>query len=438
MASTGSNSSAPAAESVGDAHLALPVERGPGAAAPELVIGIGAYNNAATIGAIGGAVRESLRGSLAGLSSRVVLAEGGSNDGTPDLMREALGPDARLTQVSYPVHPMDLLQEVYHGLPGRAHARAAIFRTAHELGAAACVILDATASNLAPEWIARLAQPVLENSFDLVVPYYLRPPHEGALTRSILYPLFRSLYGVRIRQPLAADFACSSRLVDSFLALDHWPDEAGGAVDLWTTTTAVAGGYRVCEAALGTRRHEARDNTPDLSTVIVQVVGPAFGDLQQRAELWQRVRGSASVPVFGEAPSDGPGEPIDVARLVESFRLGYRELRDVWAAVLPPSAIIALKRLVASPDSSMQMDDELWARIVFDFAVGYRLRVLRSDHLLQSLAPLYLGWVASFLQQVRDATPQAVDERVDRLGAAFERQKPYLISRWRWPERFSS
>ena len=438
MPSTGSNSSAPAAD-VGTApREAAPV--GAATGAPDLVIGIAAYNNAGTIGGLGGAVRDGLSGTLAGSACRIVLAEGGSTDGTPDRLREALGADAdRLLQVSYPVHPVDLLEETYHGLPGRPHAMEVILRTTRELGARACVLLDAGAAAMASDWIGRLAQPILENGFDFVAPYYQRAAQEGAITRSILYPMFRTLYGVRVHQPLAGDFGCSDRLIDYFLSAEGWQAEPPGAgIDLWATTTAVCGGFRVCEAALGPRRHEPRDNAPDLSTVIVQVVGAAFAELQRRVEFWQRVRGSSAVPMFGALPPEPPAESIEVTRLVESFRLGYRELRDVWATVLPPSAIIALKRLVAAPDAAMQMDDDLWARIIFDFAIGYRLRVLRPEHLLQSLTPLYLGWVASFLLQVREAPLAAVEERIDRLGAAFERQKGYLISRWRWPERFQA
>jgi hypothetical protein len=49
--------------------------------------------------------------------------------------------------------------------------------------------------------------------------------------------------------------------------------------------------------------------------------------------------------------------------------------------------------------------------------------------------PLYLGWLASFILQVRDLDAGGVDQRVEDLALAFEAQKPYLISRWRWPER---
>jgi hypothetical protein len=57
------------------------------------------------------------------------------------------------------------------------------------------------------------------------------------------------------------------------------------------------------------------------------------------------------------------------------------------------------------------------------------------EHVLRSLTPLYSGWLASFILQVHDATPEQLDERIERVCLAFEAEKRYLISRWRWPER---
>ena len=129
---------------------------------------------------------------------------------------------------------------------------------------------------------------------------------------------------------------------------------------------------------------------------------------------------------------------IDQEKLIESFRLGYRELRDIWTWVLPPRTIVDLRRLMSAPAASFHLDDDLWARIVYDFALGYRLRVLARDHLLRSLVPLYLAWLASFIIEVRDRGDLEVEQRLERLGTAFEAQKPYLISKWRWPERLRS
>ncbi len=83
------------------------------------------------------------------------------------------------------------------------------------------------------------------------------------------------------------------------------------------------------------------------------------------------------------------------------------------------------------------MPDQLWVRIVYDFAIGHRLRTISRDHLLRALTPLYLGWVSSYALELESAGAQAVEERLERLAREYEAAKPYLVSRWRWPDRFS-
>jgi len=63
--------------------------------------------------------------------------------------------------------------------------------------------------------------------------------------------------------------------------------------------------------------------------------------------------------------------------------------------------------------------------------------VMDRTLLLRSLTPLYLGWAASFVRQVRELDAAGVEARVEVLCRGFEAAKPYLISRWRWPDRWS-
>jgi glycosyltransferase involved in cell wall biosynthesis len=421
MASTGSNSSPDSAE----------VE----ASTADVVVGLASYNNAATIGEVAAAVRTGLTTHFTPSQSVVVLADGGSTDGTLDRVRQVLDGSVRLGEVTYPLATTEVLSPAYHGLPGRSNALHAILQAAGALNAQACAVVDASVMSVTPDWIERLVQPVLRGGFDLAAAYYPRHPFDGALTKSIVYPVFRALFGLRLRQPAAGDFGCSSRLLQHYLS--RWtPDGPEVGVDIWISAAAACGGFQVCEAAVGERRSEARGDAPDLSTTLAQVVGSLFAELERRVEFWQRVRSSADVPVCGDIAHvavDGP--PLDAAALADSFSLGYRELRDVWASVLPPAAIVALKKL-AERSTILRLDDRLWARIVYDFALGYRLRTLPRDHLLRALTPLYLGWLASFILQVPSADPDETDRRVEEVCLAFEAEKPYLIARWRWPEQF--
>ena len=170
--------------------------------------------------------------------------------------------------------------------------------------------------------------------------------------------------------------------------------------------------------------------------MLVQVVGALFTDLEQRADVWQRVRGSVAVPLIGDPPAITASTPHLLGdAMADTFRLGNRELRGVWAQVLPVRTLVELRKLTELPPEQLRFDDRLWANIVYDFALAYHLHVMPRDHLLRSVAPLYAGWLASFVQQMNGATLAQVEDRVEQLCLAFESEKRTLISRWRWPGR---
>jgi glucosylglycerate synthase len=425
MASTGSNSSVVTSRAE--------------SAQVDIVVGLTSYNDAATVDSIAAALRDGVVGQFVGASSRFVIADCGSTDDTATRIRDLLSGMGEVVEVASAPTTTDLLELPYHRIPGKARALHGILTTAKSLGARACIVLDTGIDTVTPQWLQWLTSPVLTDGFDLVAPFYRRHPYEGALTKGIVYPMFRALYGVRLRQPAAGEFACSSRLLGRFLEEDLWDrDGSQVGIDLWLTSSAVSGDFRIGEAALGIRHQHAHpDETIDLGTTVTQVVGALFADLENRVERWQRVRGSVSVQQFGKLATGAALQSISIdhERLIESYRLGYQELRDIWTSILPPRSILDLRRLMDRPATSFRLDDGLWARIIYDFALGYRLRVLAREHILRSLVPLYLAWLASFIIEVRDRGEDEVEQRLEGLCAAFEAQKPYLISKWRWPER---
>jgi hypothetical protein len=128
---------------------------------------------------------------------------------------------------------------------------------------------------------------------------------------------------------------------------------------------------------------------------------------------------------------------VDVADMIRSCQLGCRNLHEVWGAVLPPATLLELTRLGRAAPEQFRLPDDLWARIVYDFALGHRLRVMNRDHLLRSLTPLYLGWAASFVREAQHTGLAEIEQRIERLCVAYEGQKPYVLPRWRWPDRFN-
>jgi hypothetical protein len=122
--------------------------------------------------------------------------------------------------------------------------------------------------------------------------------------------------------------------------------------------------------------------------------------------------------------------------MVAAFQLANANLQEIWSLVLPPNSMLSLRRCSTLDPAAFSMPDGLWARIVYDFLIAYRLRTINRGHLLGALIPLYLAWVAGHINVMASGTP--AERHIEAVAAAFEADKPYLVARWRWPDRFNS
>jgi len=322
--------------------------------------------------------------------------------------------------------------------PSLAARRSALFAVSRLLGAQACGMVETHPESLSAEDISGLLEPIISRDQDLVVAYYQRRKFDGLINIAIVYPLLRALYGKRVQWPMARDFSLSRPLVERCIAATApGPARVSEVSPAWIVTEALSGGFQVCQAHLHARL-EAAQPAADLSTVLARVLGPIFLEIERDASFWQKLRGSQPIPTFGAAvPLTEESSPVDVSRMIESFQLGFRNLQEVWNLVLSPATIIGLKKMTRLAPEQFHMPDELWARIVYDFALGFRLRVINREHLLRALTPVYLAWVASYAREVQEAGEAGVEERIARLCTVFEAEKPYFQSRWRWPDRFN-
>jgi hypothetical protein len=317
------------------------------------------------------------------------------------------------------------------------HLRA-VLQEADRRGARAAVLLSAGAHDESVDWLGLLLQPILDAEFDFVCPAYRRGRLDGMLNTAIVYPMTRALFGRRLRQPTGWEAAISLGLARFLLAQPAWrrdPVYAGSSA--WLVASVLAGPFRACQAWLG-RWPGTAGQVEDASHALARIVGPLFHEMERHTDRWQRVEGSESVPSFGQAGVLN-GEPlgVDLGALEDGFRLGFRELEALWGLVLPPAALLALRRAAAAPAGQARVSDSLWARIVYDFAVAHSTRAVEPQQLLRSMTSLYLGWVRGFVDDVRELDGEGTEARVEALCGWFEREKRYAIARWRWPDSFN-
>jgi glucosylglycerate synthase len=405
----------------------------------EVLIGIPTFNNAKTVEPVLNAVKGGVTKVCPQASVLVVNADAGSQDGTPDAIKQAMGPDTPTVFLQHLAGgffpgPISLQALSESGVPGREHAFRAFFTIAEELEVKACVVIDANLRSLTSDWMEVLLRPVVEKGVDYVAPLFRRARYEGSLTNCIIYPLSRALYGKQMRYQSGGGYGFSGKLASLYLTKNVWEGEAARyGIDSWLTTVAVAEGCEVSQGFLGTKIHDATLTGIELSILLAQAVGALFHLMEGYQYVWEGRTGSSPVPQFGPPYEPGPeGGAVNVERMVRGFQQGLRDLLPIWEIILAPESLDGILSLGLVEAEEFRFPAALWVQTIYDFALAYHEKALHREHLLKSLTPLYLGRTASLVLETREGTPEDIERAIETLCETFESMKPYLTQRWRF------
>ncbi|MFZ0956770.1 MAG: glycosyltransferase [Candidatus Sulfotelmatobacter sp.] len=398
----------------------------------DILVGVPTHNNAKTIGPIVETIQAGILQFFPRERAAIINADGGSRDGTPNLIASAAIDDARPNSKPYALRTFHSITTQYASSPARGTALRTIMAAAELLRARACTVISPESTQITTDWLATLLRPVYTEDFDLVLPTYRRHRFDGILLTNLLYPMTRALYGLKIREPYALDFAFSGRFGSQFLTQNAWHDEtahAGSETQL--TLAAIAGEYRICQSFLGAKEHAER-HSADLVPAMRQTVGALFSSLEPNFSLWNARTGSQPIPTTGAEREFTP-EPLRVnrKRLREMFSTGVAELESVFQSILSPATLAELQRIARTEDVPFRYSAELWVKTVYEFAAAYHKSVISRDHIIQALAPLFRGRAFTFLTENINGSDADVENNIESLCLEFERTKPYLLEIWK-------
>ena len=376
----------------------------------DLLVGIPSFRNAGTVGHVAATAARGLRENFPDAKVVLVNADGGSEDGTPDRVREA-------------VTDIPVVTGRYVGPPGKGSAFRAIFEAALALNVRACAVVDSDLRSITPEWIGRLIGPVTRGEADYVAPLYARHKHDGTITNTIAYPLTRALYGLRIRQPIGGEFGFHADLARAYLAQPVWEsDVARFGIDIFMTTTAIARHSRIAQAFLGAKVHDPKDPSADLGPMFVQVVGTLFRLAHEHEAIWREVIGSRDIPVVGRIePVDPEAIPADAARLRAKYEASAPAYRTLWDEVVRTD--IPAVRGARTRESDRTIGADVWAHVVWDFLSAALRQPDRAEVLAGGLLPLYYLRVATFVTEAEAMTTAQAEDIVEAGALAMEKVK---------------
>jgi glucosylglycerate synthase len=398
----------------------------------DILVGLPTHNNAKSISSIVHTIRNGLLRGFPRERAVIINADGGSRDGTRELITSLAISDVRPASSVYALRTLHVISTKYASTPQSGVALRTILAAAELLRVKACIVISPESEGITQEWISNLIRPVYYEGFDLVTPTYRRHKFDGLLNTNLLYPMVRALYGPRIREAYMSEFGFSGRLASQFLGQNQWADEAGeSGIELRLMLAAVTGGFRICQSFLGTKDPVER-RAVDLVPTLRQSVGVLFSALESDFNMWSTISGSQEVHTTGK-DSELLLEPLRVnrKRLREMFEKGVSELGSVFQSILSPSTLAELNRIATLGEVEFRYPAELWVRTVYEFAAAHRKSVINRDHIIQALAPLFRGRVFTFIVENRSSSANDVANNIEGLCLEFERLKPYLLEMWK-------
>jgi glycosyltransferase involved in cell wall biosynthesis len=388
----------------------------------DIVIGIPAYFSGQSIVHVIQTVAKGLEKYYHDAKALIFVSDGGSTDDTREI--------ANLVSVNS--YNIEKIVTLYRGVPGKGSGFRAVFEVARFMEARAVAVFDSDLMYITPEWVKNVLEPVFAG-YDYVAPDYHRYKLDGTITNTIAYNLTRALYGYKVRQPIGGDFGISQSLIRHFLDQNVWEtDVARFGVDIWMTTVAIVGGFKICQARLGAKIHGEKDPSADLGPMFRQVVGTIFQLMEVYQDYWKGVKGSREVPTLGDSIAQEPKAfEIDQNNLIEYFQLGFRNFGGLWERILEKRDFRFIEALAhTSERDKFLFPVETWVRTVYRYMQAFHTTPRQKFKVLDTLLPLYNARVASLVNELREKDVQESERHFEANARAFEDRKDYLLEIW--------
>ena len=399
----------------------------------DLLVAIPTYNNASTVAQTIQIIEDSYQQNF--IRDRVVIlnVDGGSSDQTSETILNMNGRKGGAHRGITSLRTVHRVTTQYGRAPSQGMALRTVLAAADLLRAKSCAIVSPATTNLDPSWIANLLRPAYRQDFAFVAPVYARSRFQGLLARNLLYPMSRAVFGLRIRELYADEWGFSERLATQCLGQNIWNHEAIRArPEAWMAVSAICSGMKCCQSFLGPKAPPPPGSGPDIVEAIRQTVGNLFWCFETFQEHWLDRTGSEAVPTFGPEHDLTPEDkPSSQEKAFDLFRTGVRGLDSVLSSILTPDTHEQLREIAGHEPEKFHFSSGLWVRTLYEFAAAYHRTVIARDHILQALVPLYRGHLYSFLLEHGESSSDEIEADSETLCLEFERQKPYLIERWK-------
>jgi hypothetical protein len=360
-----------------------------------------------------------------GLSSAIAFCDSTRKEGLKDQFLGAPCPVPRIYQATESGHEKKITS-LFN-----------LMHLARRLKAKVVIALDGDLTSVKRTWISRLAQPIIAGNADYTAPFYHSLTFDTPVTNIFGYPMFRALFGRRIRQPFLTDRAFSGELNEHYLANRDWPlDLPYSATEMTLTILSITKKARICQSYMATPRLSWQSTPLDAGTghQFRKVALSLFSLTDLFKDVWLNCKRSKPTNITGTelAPSViaprtiSPPEVFmdEIAAIVDQYS-------GLWHDVFNGRKDWIFQKLVNEPAESMSVGTEDWVHVCYKSAVAFQTLgdEARADF-LRALTAVFYGRLLTWLQSGKGLSMPQMEALTEKECGLFEAKRHVFADDW--------
>lgn len=387
----------------------------------KIIVGIPSYNEAKRIGFVVKQIDRGLTKIFNPKNCLIVNLDGKSPDNTKE---EFMKVKTACSKEYIPVSK------------GKGYGLLKFWQYALSENATGAATLDADIKSITPTWIYKLLNPIVNKECDVVVPLYTRNRFSGGITNHFAYPLIYSLYGFKVRQPLAGEHGYSLSFIKYLLKQSKSQTSFKYGIDFYITANALFGKFRMLIRELGQKIE--KPGFAHQKRTLLEVSQSAIFTTRNHLYNWgDNHNNSSFVSIEGNTLGIDKAEQFShkraIPHLFKTLREDFENYKQIIKVLLKEEYTM-LQNIIRSDNA--EFTSQLWTDILLKILLKcYSPQFeIRDIPLMASiLLPIYRRRVISFWLSVEGVDPQIAEEIINRQAELLHKKfnKEKLISNLR-------
>lgn len=374
----------------------------------DLIVGIPSYNEADSISFVTKQVDKGLTKYFPKLRTIIVNVDNCSPDNTRDIFLNTETKNKKLY-----ISTLD-------GVKGKGNNFYNLFLFAQETNAKTVVVVDADLTSITPQWIKKLADPIIKKH-DFVSPLYIRHKYDGTITNNVVFPLVYSLFNKFIRQPIGGEFAISKKLIDHYMEQEWTNTTRQYGIDIFMTLNALCKDFKTTQVLLGAKLH--KPSAPKLGEMFIQVINTLFGIITDNKQNFKRIEEMPKIEK-NNTKIEPPEISINPEEIKKTAIENFEQNKKIIKKNLHPKTFEKVKN--AFKNNDINITDELWSKILLQYLNKYETSKDKLK-LIESLKALYFGRTYTFMKQTKDMKTIEAEKLIIEQAKIFWKNKKIFL-----------